>query len=129
MPPEGSWRPNIGIGSLLISIQVLLGCPNLEDPVRPDLISELSKSHYQSNKINLISETDNNKTLTHSNDSDENNNNNNDNINNNNINNINNSNNNTNNNNNNTNNNNTTTKKRPPMTSLSLSALRKKSKS
>ena len=43
MPPEGSWRPNVSIGSLLVSIQVLLACPNLDDPVRPDLISEWTK--------------------------------------------------------------------------------------
>lgn len=40
MPPEGSWRPNVGLGSVLVSIYVLLGSPNLDDPVRPDLISE-----------------------------------------------------------------------------------------
>jgi len=38
MPPEGSWRPNVSLGSVLVSVQVLLGAPNLEDPVRPDLI-------------------------------------------------------------------------------------------
>lgn len=39
MPPEGSWRPNVSLGSVLVSVQVLLGAPNLEDPVRPDLIT------------------------------------------------------------------------------------------
>lgn len=117
MPPEGSWRPNISLGSLLISIQVLLGCPNLDDPVRPDLISEWIKFDDQSNKNNLISEKDNSNILTHSNDYYENNNN------------SNNNNSNQNNNNNNNNNTNTNTNKRLPLTSLSLSALRKKSKS
>jgi hypothetical protein len=40
MPPEGSWRPNVSLGSVLVTILVLLGAPNLDDPVRPDLISE-----------------------------------------------------------------------------------------
>lgn len=40
MPPEGSWKPNVSLGSVLVSIQVLLGSPNLDDPVRPDLITE-----------------------------------------------------------------------------------------
>ena len=40
MPPEGSWRPNVSLGSVLVTVHVLLGAPNLDDPVRPDLISE-----------------------------------------------------------------------------------------
>lgn len=40
MPPEGSWRPNVSLSSVLVTVQVLLGEPNLDDPVRPDLISE-----------------------------------------------------------------------------------------
>ena len=43
MPPEGSWRPNVSLGSVLVSVQVLLGAPNLEDPVRPDLIPSWNK--------------------------------------------------------------------------------------
>ncbi len=42
MPPDGSWKPNISLTSVLVSIQVLLGCPNLNDVVRPELISEFS---------------------------------------------------------------------------------------
>lgn len=42
MPPDGSWRPNISLSSVLVSIQVLLGCPNLNDVVRPELIPEFS---------------------------------------------------------------------------------------
>ena len=40
MPPDGAWRPNISLQALLTSIRVLLGTPNLDDPVRPDLIEE-----------------------------------------------------------------------------------------
>lgn len=40
MPPDGSWRPNISISTVLVSIQVLLGSPNLNDVVRPELIAE-----------------------------------------------------------------------------------------
>jgi ubiquitin-protein ligase len=40
MPPEGSWRPNISFTSLIVSILVLLAEPNMNDPVRPDLVSE-----------------------------------------------------------------------------------------
>jgi ubiquitin-conjugating enzyme E2 T len=42
MPPGGSWRPNVSLSSVLVSIQVLLGCPNLNDVVRPELIAEFS---------------------------------------------------------------------------------------
>lgn len=40
MPPEGSWRPNVSLESVLVSVYALLGSPNLDDPVRPDLVSE-----------------------------------------------------------------------------------------
>lgn len=40
MPPEGSWKPNISLATLLTSIHVLLGAPNLDDPIRPDLVPE-----------------------------------------------------------------------------------------
>lgn len=42
MPPDGSWRPNVSLSSVLVSIQVLLGNPNLNDVVRPELIAEFS---------------------------------------------------------------------------------------
>lgn len=42
MPPDGTWRPNLSLLTVLVSIQVLLGSPNLEDVVRPELISEFS---------------------------------------------------------------------------------------
>lgn len=47
MPPEGSWRPNVSLGSVLVSVHVLLGSPNLEDPVRPDLISEWQTGQFK----------------------------------------------------------------------------------
>ena len=52
MPPEGSWRPNVSLGSVLVSVHVLLSSPNLDDPVRPDLISEWSANF---NKIERVS--------------------------------------------------------------------------
>lgn len=45
MPPEGSWRPNVNLESVLVSVHILLGSPNLDDPVRPDLISEWQNSN------------------------------------------------------------------------------------
>lgn len=44
MPPDGTWRPNLSLLTVLVSIQVLLGNPNLEDVVRPELIGEFSSS-------------------------------------------------------------------------------------
>lgn len=51
MPPEGSWRPNVSLGSVLVTVHVLLGEPNLEDPVRPDLISEWRRNETENVKI------------------------------------------------------------------------------
>ena len=58
MPPEGSWKRNVSLGSVLISIQVLLGSPNLEDPVLPDLISEWQLG-FKENSIDMIVKTEN----------------------------------------------------------------------
>jgi len=44
LPPDGAWRPNVSLQSLLTSIRVLLGAPNLDDPMRPDLIAEWLRS-------------------------------------------------------------------------------------
>ncbi|GJQ86950.1 hypothetical protein Trydic_g5166 [Trypoxylus dichotomus] len=40
MPPKGSWRPTIGIESLLIAIQMLLQNPNPNDPLMADIAEE-----------------------------------------------------------------------------------------
>lgn len=62
MPPEGSWRPNVSLGSVLVSVHALLGAPNLDDPVRPDLISEWQD---ESENIKLTSDENltNNMTI------------------------------------------------------------------
>jgi len=52
MPPEGSWRPNISFGSLIVSIMVLLSAPNLDDPVRPDLILEWTRTNETETEVN-----------------------------------------------------------------------------
>lgn len=43
MPPEGSWRPNVSLGSVLVTIRVLLGAPNLEDVIQSDSVHELQE--------------------------------------------------------------------------------------
>lgn len=66
MPPEGSWRPNVNLESVLVSVYALLISPNLEDPVRPDLISEWKQERgdekensnvIESSKSNCIKRT------------------------------------------------------------------------
>lgn len=56
MPPEGSWRPNVSLGSVLVSVHVLLGSPNLEDPVRPDLISEWQTGEFKQKENTEVDE-------------------------------------------------------------------------
>ena len=62
MPPEGSWRPNVSLESVLVSVHVLLGSPNFDDPVRPDLISEWQQFIFKI-KENTETITDDNKPL------------------------------------------------------------------
>lgn len=71
MPPEGSWRPNVGLGSVLVSVQVLLGAPNLEDPVRPDLIAswnnpkeKTAKKNVQANDTTTTDKIDNKRPFS-----------------------------------------------------------------
>lgn len=45
MPPAGSWKPTVGITNVLIAIQVLLRCPNPDDPLMADIGDE-----YKNNK-------------------------------------------------------------------------------
>ncbi|EGD73335.1 ubiquitin-conjugating enzyme E2 T [Salpingoeca rosetta] len=40
MPPKGSWKPSINISTLLTSLQLLMGEPNPEDGLLPDVSSE-----------------------------------------------------------------------------------------
>lgn len=35
---KGSWSPSININTLLITIRVLLGCPNADDGLVPDIV-------------------------------------------------------------------------------------------
>lgn len=40
MPPGGSYNPAITLESILLSIQLLLACPNADDPLRNDVSDE-----------------------------------------------------------------------------------------
>ncbi|XP_030756199.1 ubiquitin-conjugating enzyme E2 T-like [Sitophilus oryzae] len=40
MPPNGGWKPIIGIEALLIAIRMLLETPNPEDPLMVDIAEE-----------------------------------------------------------------------------------------
>lgn len=40
MPPSGSYNPAITLESILLSIQLLLGSPNPDDPLRNDVADE-----------------------------------------------------------------------------------------
>lgn len=62
MPPEGSWRPIVSLGSVFVSIHVLLGSPNLDDPVRPDLISEWQTGKFKE-KENIIMDANANSEI------------------------------------------------------------------
>ena len=58
MPPEGSWKPNISLSSLLTSIHLLLRSPNLDDPIRPDLVPEWRPDNVI--KVEALHEKENN---------------------------------------------------------------------
>lgn len=40
MPPQGSWKPTMGIEGLLIAIRMLLESPNSEDPLMIEIAEE-----------------------------------------------------------------------------------------
>lgn len=40
MPPGGSYNPAITLESILLSIQLLMACPNPDDPLRNDVSDE-----------------------------------------------------------------------------------------
>lgn len=40
MPPKGGWKPTITLENLLVAAQLLLGNPNADDPVMPDIAAE-----------------------------------------------------------------------------------------
>lgn len=46
MPPGGSYNPAITLESILLSIQLLLGSPNVDDPLRNDVSDE-----YRYNRV------------------------------------------------------------------------------
>ncbi len=39
MPPKGAWKPAVGLGALLTSIQLLMAEPNPDDGLLPDVVS------------------------------------------------------------------------------------------
>ncbi|XP_043270005.1 ubiquitin-conjugating enzyme E2 T-like isoform X2 [Venturia canescens] len=40
MPPKGGWKPTITLENLLVAAQWLLGNPNPDDPLMPDIATE-----------------------------------------------------------------------------------------
>ena len=39
MPPQGSWSPSVNINTLLLTIRLLMGSPNADDGLMPDIVS------------------------------------------------------------------------------------------
>lgn len=50
MPPTGSYNPAITLESILLSIQLLLGSPNVDDPLRNDVSDEFRYNRAQFNE-------------------------------------------------------------------------------
>lgn len=50
MPPSGSYNPAITLESILLSIQLLLGSPNPDDPLRSDVSDEYRYNREQFNE-------------------------------------------------------------------------------
>lgn len=40
MPPKGGWKPTITLENLLVAAQLLLGNPNPDDPLMPEIATE-----------------------------------------------------------------------------------------
>ncbi|XP_078475801.1 ubiquitin-conjugating enzyme E2 T isoform X1 [Lampetra planeri] len=40
MPPKGAWRPSLNVSTVLTSVQQLMGEPNPDDPLMPDISAE-----------------------------------------------------------------------------------------
>ncbi|KAK0086135.1 hypothetical protein PV325_003717 [Microctonus aethiopoides] len=40
MPPNGGWKPTITLENLFIAVKLLLGNPNPDDPLMPDIATE-----------------------------------------------------------------------------------------
>ena len=43
MQPHGSWSPSINLNTLLLTIRVLMGCPNPDDGLVPDITEEYKR--------------------------------------------------------------------------------------
>lgn len=41
MPPKGEWKPSLNIKTVLLSIQLLMSEPNLDDPLMVDVADQL----------------------------------------------------------------------------------------
>merc|ERR1711942_267010 len=59
MPPKGNWKPSSNIGTVLLSIQLLMNDPNPDDPLMEDISQQ-----YKSNRL-LFRETAAKWTLRH----------------------------------------------------------------
>ncbi|XP_076749557.1 ubiquitin-conjugating enzyme E2 T [Xylocopa sonorina] len=64
MPPKGSWKPTIGLKNLLDAVQCLLGNPNPDDPLMPDIAEEYKFNRLEfERKVKLFMERTKNKSL------------------------------------------------------------------
>lgn len=43
MQPHGSWSPSVNLNTLLLTIRVLMGCPNPDDGLVPDITEEYKR--------------------------------------------------------------------------------------
>ncbi|CAL1282044.1 unnamed protein product [Larinioides sclopetarius] len=48
-PPQGAWKPNMNLASILVDIQLLMAEPNFNDPLRSELAHE-----YQVNRESFM---------------------------------------------------------------------------
>lgn len=66
LPPAGTWRPNLSVGTIVEAVRELLQEPNLDDPLRVDVAHEylVNQEGYRLNCAlhgdNFISTTTNN---------------------------------------------------------------------
>lgn len=47
MPPNGNWRPTVGLANVLIAIQMLLGNPNPDDPLMAEIGNEYRENKHE----------------------------------------------------------------------------------
>eukprot|EP01038_Epipyxis_sp_PR26KG_P011451 gene11451-15342_t len=45
MPPQGCWSPSVNLGTLLLSIRLLMAHPNVEDGLVPEITNEFKRDN------------------------------------------------------------------------------------